>query len=168
MGSAAQKILRGYGVETIGQLASFRRETLGALMGKLGNQLYDYANGLDGSPVKSRYEVEPVKSVSSGTTFPENLTGQQQIADGIAMLTDEVASRLRHSGLYAGGVQVTIRDSEFHDCSRQRQLTAPTHLVHDLTGSAMELVNELWKPPVPVRALHVTAINLVAEGEAFE
>ena len=162
VGGAAQKILRKYGMETIGQMAACKRETLETIMGKLGTQLYEYeyANGLDESPVKSRYETEPVKSVGNGTTFSFNLTKRQQIADGIAMLTGEVASRLRHSGLYAGGVQVTVRDPEFHDRSRQRQLSVPTYLFRDLRGTAMELVNEIWKPPSPVRALRVTAINL--------
>ena len=169
-GGAAQKILRKYGMKTIGQMAACKRETLETIMGKLGTQLYEYeyANGLDESPVKSRYETEPVKSVGNGTTFSFNLTKRQQIADGIAMLTDEVASRLRHSGLYAGGVQVTVRDPEFHDRSRQRQLSVPTYLFRDLRGTAMELVNEIWKPPSPVRALRVTAINLVPEDETFE
>lgn len=168
IGGAAQKILRKYGIETIGQLAACRRETLEILLGKLGGQLYDYANGLDDSPVKSRYEAEPVKSVGNGTTFPENLTTRQQITDGITMLTDEVASRLRHYDLYAGGIQVTVRDPEFHDRSRQRQFSAPTHLFRDLMGTAVELINELWKPPSPVRLLRVTAINLVPADEAFE
>ncbi len=168
VGGAAQKILRAHGMETIGQVAACKRETLETLMGKLGGQLYDYANGLDESPVKSRYEKEPVKSVGNGTTFPYNLTKRQQITDGIAILSDEVASRLRHSGLYAGGIQVAVRDPEFHDRSRQRQFPAPTHLFRDLSGTAMELVNELWKPPSPVRALRVTAISLVPADEAFE
>ena len=170
VGGAAQKILRKYGMETIGQMAACKRETLETIMGKLGTQLYEYeyANDLDESPVKSRYETEPVKSVGNGTTFSFNLTKRQQIADGIAMLTGEVASRLRHSGLYAGGVQVTVRDPEFHDRSRQRQLSVPTYLFRDLRGTAMELVNEIWKPPSPVRALRVTAINLVPEDETFE
>ena len=169
-GGAAQKILRKYGMKTIGQMAACKRETLETIMGKLGTQLYEYeyANGLDESPVKSRYETEPVKSVGNGTTFSFKLTKRQQIADGIAMLTGEVASRLRHSGLYAGGVQVTVRDPEFHDRSRQRQLSVPTYLFRDLRGTAMELVNEIWKPPSPVRALRVTAINLVPEDETFE
>ena len=167
---AAQKILRKYGMKTIGQMAACKRETLETIMGKLGTQLYEYeyANGLDESPVKSRYETEPVKSVGNGTTFSFNLTKRQQIADGIAMLTGEVASRLRHSGLYAGGVQVTVRDPEFHDRSRQRQLTTPTHLIRDISAAALELAGELWKPPSPVRALTVTAIHLTPEEETYE
>lgn len=137
-------------------------------MGKLGGQLYEYANGLDTDPVRSRYEAEPVKSVGNGTTFPQNLTTRVQLQTGIAMLSDSVATRLRHLGLYAGGIQVTLRTPEFRDLSRQKQLSNPTHLIRDLTQSAMELVDALWRPPTPVRALTVTAIHLAAEDEAYE
>ena len=168
VGGAARKLLKQYGITTIGQLAACKPEMLETLMGKMGSQLYDYANGLDRDPVRSRYDVEPVKSVGNGTTFPQNLTTREQVHAGIAVLADSVASRLRHAGLYAGGVQVTVRDPQFHDRSRQRQLSAPTHLIRDLTDTAMELLYELWKPPSPIRALTVTAIHLVQEGEAYE
>ena len=168
VGGAARKLLKQYGITTIGQLAACKPEMLETLMGKMGTQLYDYANGLDRDPVRSRYDTEPVKSVGNGTTFPQNLTTREQVHAGIAVLADSVASRLRHAGLYAGGVQVTVRDPQFHDRSRQRQLAAPTHLIRDLTDAAMELLYELWKPPSPIRALTVTAIHLVQEGEAYE
>ena len=168
VGGAARKLLKQYGITTIGQLAACKPEMLETLMGKMGTQLYDYANGLDRDPVRSRYDTEPVKSVGNGTTFPQNLTTREQVHAGIAVLADSVASRLRHAGLYAGGVQVTVRDPQFHNRSRQRQLAAPTHLIRDLTDAAMELLYELWKPPSPIRALTVTAIHLVQEGEAYE
>ena len=168
VGGSSKKLLKQYGVETIGQLAACNQDMLESLMGKLGLQLYDYANGLDQDPVKSRYRAEPVKSVGNGTTFSQNLTTHTQVQNGIAILADSVATRLRHHGLYAGGVQVTIRDPEFHDRSRQRQLASPTHLIRDLTEASMELVYELWKPPAPIRALTVTAINLLPEGQAYE
>ena len=168
VGGAARKLLRQYGVETIGQLAACRPEMLEALLGKMGLQLYDYANGQDGSPVRSRYDAEPVKSVGNGTTFPQNLTTQAQVRSGIAVLADSVATRLRHLGLYAGGVQVTIRDPQFHDRSRQRQLPVPTHLIRDLTDAAMALTEQLWRPPAPIRALTVTALHLVPEQDAYE
>ena len=168
VGGAARKLLKQYGVETIGQLAACKPEMLETLMGKMGSQLSEYANGLDTDPVRSRYDAEPVKSVGNGTTFPENLTTRDQVLGGIALLADSVATRLRHAGLYAGGIQVTVRDPQFHDRSRQRQISAPTHLIRDLTDAAMELVDQLWKPPSPIRALTVTAIHLVQEGEAYE
>lgn len=168
VGGAARKLLKQYGVETIGQLAACKADMLEGLMGKMGAQLYEYANGLDREPVRSRYEADPVKSVGNGTTFPQNLTTRSQVQAGVAVLADSVASRLRRHGLYASGIQVTLRDPQFRDRSRQRQLSAPTHLIRDLTDAAMELVDTLWTPPSPIRALTVTAIHLVQEGEAYE
>ena len=168
VGGAARKILAQFGVKTIGQLAACRRDALETLMGKMGGQLHDYANGLDTDPVRSRYEEEMVKSVGNGTTFPKNLTTAEQVRGGIAVLADSVATRLRHSDLYAGGLQVTVRDPQFHDRSRQMQLSAPTHLIRELTAAAMDLTHQLWKPPAPVRALTVTAIHLVRSEDAYE
>lgn len=168
VGGAARKLLGQYGVSTIGELAACRREMLEDLMGKLGVQLHDYANGLDREPVRARHETEPVKSVGNGSTFPKNLTTQAQVTAGISLLSDSVASRLRRAGLYAGGVHVTLRDPSFHDRSRQRQLSRPTHLIRDISAAALTLVGELWRPPAPIRALTVTAINLTPEEETYE
>ena len=168
VGAAARDILHQYGVETIGQLAACRPEMLETLMGKMGVQLYEYANGLDRDPVRARCEEEAVKSIGNGTTFPQNLTTEQQVRRGVSVLADSVASRLRRHGLYAGGVQLTVRDPQFRDRSRQRQFSAPTHLIRDLTEAAMALAREIWRPPDPIRALAVTAIHLVREREAYE
>ena len=168
VGGAARKLLKQYGVETIGQLAACRRESLETLMGKMGTQLYEYANGLDGEPVRSRYEQEPVKSVGNGSTFSKNLTTAEQVRGGIAVLADSVAMRLRHYGLYAGGVQVTLRDPEFHDRSRQTRFAAPTHLMRDLADGAMDLAATIWRPPAPVRMITVTAIHLVPEDQVYQ
>lgn len=51
---------------------------------------------------------------------------------------------------------------------RQMQLSAPTHLIRELTAAAMDLTGQLWKPPAPVRALTVTAIHLVRSEDAYE
>ena len=166
VGGVAKKLLKPYGVETIGQLAACRPDTLETLLGKMGLQLHAYANGLDRSPVRSRFDAEPAKSVGNGTTFSQNLTTRIQVQAGIAVLADSVATRLRRHGLYAGGLQVTVRDPQFHD--RQCQLSSPTHLIRDLTGTAMELVDQLCSPPAPIRAITVTALHLIPEGEAYE
>ncbi len=105
--------------------------------------------------------------MGNGTTFPKNLTTRDQVSAGIRLLADSVASRLRRAGLYAGGVHVTVRDPDFHDRSRQRQLQTPTHLIRDLSAAALDLVGELWRPPNPIRALTVTAIHLTPEDETY-
>ena len=52
VGRSAQELLGRYGVRTIGELSKCSEEMLETLMGKMGSQLYRYANGLDDSPVR--------------------------------------------------------------------------------------------------------------------
>ena len=86
VGRSPQKLLRQYGVETIGQLAACRPDTLETLLGKMGLQLHAYANGLDRSPVRSRFDAEPAKSVGNGTPFSPTLTTRIQVQAGICLL----------------------------------------------------------------------------------
>ena len=168
VGQAARKILNAHGVETIGQLAGCREDMLDTLLGKLGLQLHSYANGLDREPVRSPENREPIKSVGNGNTFRENLTTRTQVQNGIAMLADSVAGRLRAHGMYAGGVQVTIRTPDFKTITRQKQFPVSTHLMRDLAQGAMELMEKAWSPPTPIRMLTVTAIHLTPDQQTYE
>ncbi len=168
VGKAAQKVLGQYGIRTIGELAGCKREMLETLMGKMGAQLHDYANGLDKSPVLPQDYHEPVKSVGNGTTFPQNLTRWDQVRTGLSLLSDSVASRLRRHGLYCGGVSVTIRTADFKTFSRQKQLDSPTHLMKDVYGTALDLVRQAWKAPEPIRMLTVTALYITDSADSYQ
>ena len=168
VGRSTQKLLRQYGVETIGQLAAFPRQTLETLLGKHGTQLHDYANGRENSPVRPQHEAEPVKSVGNGTTFPQNLTRWEEVRSGLAVLSDSVAGRLRRQGLYCGGVALTIRNSQFRQFSRQVRLDTPTHLQKDIYQTALALARQSWHAPDPIRALTVTALYLTDSADSFQ
>ena len=168
VGRSTQKLLRQYGVEAIGQLAAFPRQTLETLLGKHGTQLHDYANGLENRPVRPQHEAEPVKSVGNGTTFPQNLTRWEEVRSGLAVLSDSVAGRLRRQGLYCGGVALTIRNAQFRQFSRQVRLDAPTHLQKDIYQTALALARQSWHAPDPIRALTVTALYLTDSADSFQ
>ena len=166
VGRAAARVFEQYGVETIGDLARFDREQLFLLLGKSGSQLHEFANGEDRSAVAPATRYTPPKSVGNGCTFPKNLAGRDEIRAGILQLTDQVAARLRKCGMKCQGISLAIRDPEFRDMSRQRQLEAPTDLSRELSKAAMELADRFWNMEHPVRALTVTAIYLVPAGQA--
>ena len=168
VGRAAQRTLGQYGVETIGQLAACKPEMLEQLMGKMGAQLYRYANGLDDAPVRPQHQREPVKSVGNSTTFPENLTRWEEIRSGLQLLSDSVAGRLRKEGLYCGGVAVAVKDAQFRTVSRQMRLGTPTHLMRDIFEAAQELTRRIWKTPTPVRLLSVTALYITDSADSYQ
>lgn len=168
VGRAAAVVLSQYGIHTIGQLAAFDRDALTALLGKQGSLLWMYANGLENSPVAPAGQYTPPKSVGNGETFPHNLTQKDEVRRGVAMLADEVAARLRRHHLRATTLQVTIRDPNFKDICRQRPLPAPICTARELTRAALDILSASWKPGAPIRALTLTAQNLVPESEAAE
>ena len=167
-GPAAQRALGQYGIHTVGDLAAVDPVLPQRLLGKLGRQLWDFANGRDTAPVRPQHEKEPVKSVGNSFTFRENLISREQVLQGMSLLCDSVASRLRQQNLYCGAVQIGLRDPAFRNISRQKQLACSTHSMRDLLRTAMELTDCIWKPPSPLRLLSVTALSLTDRLETYE
>ena len=167
VGRSAQELLGRYGVHTIGELSKCSEEMLETLMGKMGSQLYRYANGLDDSPVRGAADREPIKSVGNSTTFRRDLTRWDEVQSGISLLSDSVAMRLRRYGLYCGGVQVGIKNSRFQVFSRQTTLDHSTHLMREINDTALRLAKDLWKAPDPIRLLSVTALHLTEEAQSY-
>ena len=168
VGRAAARVLGEYGVRTIGDLAAFDREALGNILGKQGLTLHDYATGAEHAPVVPARDMPGPKSVGNGLTFARNLVGWEQLRTAASELSDEVAARLRKHALKCTTLQVTIRDPQFKDICRQKRLGAPTYVSRDLADGAMELIRAAWSEHAPVRALTITAQNLVEEGDAGE
>ena len=165
---AAAKVLARYGVSTIGDLAAFDRRALEELLGRQGGQLWGYANGLDSAPVAPAGQYTPPKSVGNGETFPRNLTTRDEIRRGVAMLADQVAVRLRRHRMKAATLQVSVRDPNFKDICRQRPLEVPTNTAREFFRAAMDILERSWRSGAPIRAITLTAQNLIPEDEAAE
>lgn len=168
VGRSCADTLAKYGVRTIGQLAAFDRDALNKLLGKQGDQLWLYANGLDLSPVAPAGTYVPPKSVGNGETFPHDLLGYDRLREGLHPLCEQVARRLRRHHMKCTALQLTIRDPNFKDICRQRPLPAPTCTALDLLRSAMEILCDVWPQDAPVRALTITALSLVNEEQCID
>ena len=168
VGKNTAEKLKTFGIKTIGDLAKVSPELLQQHFGKHGVQLSTYARGLDDDDVKSVYEKEEVKSVGNGTTFPEDLIGEDAIKKGLYMLSDSIASRMRAKGVKCTTVQVQIKDTGLKVISRQKKTDKPTYLAHEIRQVAMEIVRESWNMKQPIRTLTVTGCNMVDENSFSE
>lgn len=168
VGRATARELGRFGIRTIGQLAASDPQALTGLLGKAGEQLWQYANGLDRSPVASAYADTPPKSIGNGETFSQDLAGLEQLRDGLRPLARQVGARLRKHRMKCTVLQVTVRDPHFRDICRQRPLDAPTCTGLELLRAAMSILKDCWPPSAPVRALTLTALALVPEEQAAE
>ncbi len=168
VGRRTAAALESIGVRTIGELAGEPVERLRRAVGKLGDALSCYARGEDDDPVRRIGERDEPKSVGNGMTFARDLVGRRDFLDGILLLADDVASRLRRCGMVCRTVQLQIKSPELQVISRQRALGRPTALAEEIAQGAIELMESCWNMQRPVRALTVTAQNLSPEGESME
>lgn len=166
VGSATADKLKRTGILTIGDLACTNKTILKGLLGKQGPMLYNYANGLDTSPVAHSYEKHKIKSVGNGITFKRNLITSEDIQTSLKFLSDTVSSRLRTHQLKASGIKIDIKDPYFKTISRQKQLEIATNITEEIYTSAYSLLKSSWTIGNPIRLITVSGINLVEENES--
>jgi DNA polymerase-4 len=162
------KKLNGKGIRTIGELARMRPEDVRDLLGKQGDVLWRYANGIDDAPVQLFGAEREIKSVSRGRTFPRDLTTRREIRAAIVYLMDEVARNLRRHNLKGEVVSVQFRKPDMTDISRQTTLDHPTFLQHELQQTAIRLAEVHWREGDPIRAITVGVSKLVPAEAAAE
>ena len=78
-------------------------------------------------------------------------------------LADSVTSRMRADGVRASCVSVSIRTNTFQNRSHQKKLYEPTDITKEVYEVAKALLDELWKPQVPLRLLGVALTQLESE-----
>ncbi len=166
VGKHTEEKLSLLGIKTIGDLAAAPEELLIRHLGKAGETLHRYANGLDSEPVKSIYDTEEVKSVGNSITFGEDLVGEEAVKRGVYEICDKVAARMRKQHVKCTTVQIQIKDPMFRVKSRQKKTPHPTYLAHEMREAAMELIRDSWNFKLPIRMLSVTGCNLIAEDTA--
>lgn len=168
VGHTAAEQLHKLGIRTIGEMAQADPATLEKMLGKGGPALWRYANGLEDAPVLHVGEREPAKSIGNGMTFRRDLVGWDELKSALIALADEVASRLRAEQVKCGVLQVTIKNPELKSICRQTLLPHPTHLQKELVEEGMRLLHANWREKAPVRALTLTAQQLIADKELQE
>lgn len=160
-GKKAAQTLAGLGIHTIGDLAGSSPEFLSSRLGKMGLQLYEYANGRDDSPVSDGRTMREVKSVGNSVTFRRDLSGPEDIHKAVRALSDSVSSRMRGQKLKCWVVQIGIKDPSFRYITRQKTLAAPTHQSKILAAAGEELIKACWNPGAPIRMLSLSGSGLV-------
>ena len=164
-GKASEKKLTEAGIHTIGDMAHAREAEIQRLLGnKAGHQLYQYACGIDDSPVKA--QPEEAKGVSVETTFNDDITSVEQVLPILLEQCDVVATtRMRRKEKKCTSVSVTFRTLDFKNKSNQTTLSNATDTTDEIYKHAKQLFTESWKGE-PLRLIGVALTNLT--DESFE
>jgi len=158
VGRATESRLSRMGIRSIGDLANSDRALLRRTLGKNGEGLWVYANGLDNAPVK--VEREQAKSIGNSTTLPRDISEEEDVRVVLYALCEKVAARLREHGLCCCGIQLSVRSNNFVDSDHQMPLESQTDTSQEMFDAIWKLYKENYKNKIAIRGLGVRAIRL--------
>ena len=159
--STAEKLERSY-IKTIGELANADLKRIQLIVGnKLGEKIYEYAHGIDDTPVLEK--PEELKGYSNSVTLEEDVKTKEAAYKVLLSIVDHVSRRMRQDEVKAYCISVTIRGNDFKDHSHQRKLMEATDISNEIYDVVKELFEELWDGYTPLRLLGVALTNLTKD-----
>lgn len=165
VGKSAAATLEKLEILTIGDLAHTNVSILESHMKSHGRLIWEFANGLDDSPVQT--EESELKGVGNSTTLSKDAETSADAKKVLRALCDQVASRLKKYGQLAGMVSTEIKYATFTNVSHQCQLPNATDDATTLYHYACLLFDELWNGE-PIRLLGVRTSKLTTEPEPVQ
>ena len=168
VGRATGKLLAGYGIRTIGDLANAYPNLVQKKLGKNGMLLLAFANGEDRSRVARQDFEPPMKSVGHGITTMQDLENNAEVWRIMLALTQDIGKKLRLYNKNAGGVAIFVRyvqDKQIFGKQWQCHLPMRTHSAAIIAREAYGLFERNYNWAYPVRSVTVRAINLCSQEE---
>lgn len=162
VGKMSAQVFKKNGIMTIGDLAKLPPELVVRMVGdKVGRGAWEYANGIDNSPVTD--EVREAKGYSHSVTLEQDLTDRAEALKILDEMTDHVARKMRAENVKAFCVGVSIRNLDFQNKSHQRRLYNATDITAEIYSIVEELFDELWDGVTPLRLLKVFLTDVTHE-----
>lgn len=150
------------GIKTIEDLAHQDEKMLMKRFGKHGKLIWEYANGIDESPVV--YQPEQPKCIGNSITLPEDIYNINRLNEILLALSEQVAFRLRKHELKANVVSVQIKTKDFVNLSHQKKLSLPTNTTKEIYETSKELLKELHQNR-GVRLIGIQTSKLIEKDE---
>ena len=161
VGRSTEQKLYNLGIRTIGDLAHSDKAIICSRLGKHGAMVYNYANGIDESPVAA--QAPDSKGYGNSTTISHDVTDSHEAKDVLRRLCDSVGKRLQKDHVRARVVAVSIKNSDFMRYSHQCTLATATDSPAELYQQACRLFDECWDGS-PVRLLGVSTSKITKDS----
>ncbi len=161
VGQSTQNKLKKHRIATIGDLAAAAPKLLNIELGVNGIMLWQFANGLDASPVAEINAQPVIKSIGNSTTLPYDVCLEEDVRITLYVLAESVAERLRDHGFLCSTVQLSLRDKNLYSFERQGKLCFPSCSSDRIFQKAFSLY-ERNKPGIPLRSIGIRACGLTA------
>lgn len=142
VGKATAAKLASMGIGTIGDLAHTDIQILKGHLGKQGEVIWGFANGIDVSMVEPKPPEN--KGYGNSTTVPFDVCDLSAARMVLLALAETVAARLRKAEVKAEVIAVGIKDTQLRSFSHQMIMDSPTDLAAELHRYAGVLIEQMW------------------------
>lgn len=164
VGKVTSRVFDRLNIHTIGQLRQTPLATLSKLFGASGEHYWRLAHGIDGRPIVPDREA---KSISSETTFAEDLADKEILRVWLVELVEQVARRLRRHEIKGRTAELKVRFADFQTITRSMTLAKPTSITQELLEAGMELLTKrLPAHHRPIRLLGFGVSKLDRSGKS--
>lgn len=139
VGKAMAAKLERNGLTRVSQLQTMDEAELGLAYGDLGLRLYRLARGIDTRRVTPHHET---KSVSSETTFFDDISDLEELDGVLWRQCERVARRAKASGHAGFTVTLKLKTASFKTRTRARTLHDPTQMAEVIYKAARPLLDK--------------------------
>ncbi|MSS09521.1 DNA polymerase IV [Clostridium sp. WB02_MRS01] len=160
VGRATTRKLYNLGIKTIGELAQTDLSIIKSHLGKHGEVIWSFANGIDFSAVEP--VPPPNKGYGNSTTISFDVTDADTAKLVLLSLAETVSARLRDDNVKIKVISVGIRDYNLGYYSHQKKLKTATNITREIYESACQVFDEMWDK-VPIRHLGIHTSQVVTE-----
>ena len=142
VGKKTAEKLEMLGINTIGDLAKCDISFLKKHFKSFGQLLWEYANGIDNSPVINLEEAN--KCISVSETFEVDVDNINRLRNTLLEQVEKVTKALRKEQMYAKTIAVTIKTYDFKNFSKQMKLDNATDITEEIYKNILNLFENFW------------------------
>lgn len=162
VGKQMERKLNNIGIFTIGDLACAPLSYIETTFGKWGRQLWQYANGIDSSKVRTRNSIS--KGIGNSVTLSKDIKTKEQGLQIIKELSETVSHRMHEESCEGDTIEISIKFNDFECISRQRKMNFYTSKAEEIYEQASKLLKSHWDEKTPIRLLGVRVTGIKPIG----
>ena len=162
IGPKTSEILKQNGIETISDLQKVNKNTLREWFGKFGEEMYNFARGIDDSEIITKYEA---KSFSRENTFEKDTYSIKIIEEVIDIISKELAKEIQNESKRFKTVTLKIRFKDFETHTSSLTITKFSNSEENIKEIAKMLLRKFYPFEKPVRLIGVKISNLIHENK---
>jgi len=157
IGKKTHELLKQMEINTIRDLATTHPSRLTEVFGKYGTRLWQVANGIDDEEVVTAYSI---KSISSETTFEEDVADRKRVMEAFDSLISDVHTRTLSQNMLFRTVGIKVRFEDFSTFTRTKSHPRYTNEKPIMEQYVRTLFREFENSKKKIRLVGVRVSNL--------